>query len=43
VANSFALGDEISGLIKDEELLDSEREYEIFNKDIGDLTFKNCA
>jgi hypothetical protein len=37
VANSWAPGDEISGSIKDEELLDSESEYEIFNKDIGDI------
>jgi len=34
VANSCAPVDEIPGSIKDEELLDSESEYEIFNKDI---------
>lgn len=37
MANSCAPGDEISGPIKDEELLESESEYEIFIKDIGDI------
>lgn len=37
MANSCATGNEISGSIKDEELLDSESEYEIFNKENGDI------
>jgi hypothetical protein len=37
VVNYCASSDEMLGSIKDEKLLDSESEYEIFNKDIGEI------